>query len=113
MAREPTVMAGGLYVMREHCAARNTCRRCWRACRGSRQPWPHAAEGVAGAGKDHTGSVSALDHVHLSLQSPSLPLSPEVPIMPPCSSYRPSYRKEQAQDGWNRLVAWCKQHGVA
>ena len=29
------------------------------------------------------------------------------------ADYRPSYRKEQAQDGWKRLLAWLKQHGVA
>jgi carboxymethylenebutenolidase len=29
------------------------------------------------------------------------------------ADYRPSYRKDQAQDGWNRLQAWFKQHGVA
>jgi carboxymethylenebutenolidase len=28
------------------------------------------------------------------------------------ADYRPSYRKEQAQDGWKRLQAWFKQHGV-
>lgn len=27
--------------------------------------------------------------------------------------YRPSYRKEPAQDGWKRLLAWFEQHGVA
>ncbi|HEY3196970.1 MAG TPA: dienelactone hydrolase family protein [Nitrospirales bacterium] len=29
------------------------------------------------------------------------------------ADYRPSYRKEQAQDGWKRMQAWFKQHGVA
>jgi carboxymethylenebutenolidase len=29
------------------------------------------------------------------------------------ADYRPSYRSEQAQDGWKRLLAWLKQHGVA
>ena len=28
------------------------------------------------------------------------------------ADYRPSYRKEQANDGWQRLQAWFKQHGV-
>ena len=28
------------------------------------------------------------------------------------ADYRPSYRKEQAEDGWKRLQAWFKQHGV-
>jgi carboxymethylenebutenolidase len=29
------------------------------------------------------------------------------------ADYRASYRKEQAEDGWRRLQAWFKQHGVA
>jgi carboxymethylenebutenolidase len=29
------------------------------------------------------------------------------------ADYRPSYRKEAAEDGWKRLLAWFRQHGVA
>ncbi len=29
------------------------------------------------------------------------------------ADYRPSYRKEAADDGWRRLREWFKQHGVA
>ncbi|MGE3821142.1 MAG: dienelactone hydrolase family protein [Isosphaeraceae bacterium] len=29
------------------------------------------------------------------------------------ADYRPSYRKDKAEDGWKRLLAWFKQHGVA
>ncbi|WP_232629398.1 dienelactone hydrolase family protein [Methylobacterium sp. Leaf118] len=29
------------------------------------------------------------------------------------ADYRPSYRAEPAQDGWKRLQAWFKEHGVA
>ena len=28
------------------------------------------------------------------------------------ADYRPSYRKEAAEDGWRRLQAWFQQHGV-
>jgi len=28
------------------------------------------------------------------------------------ADYRPSYRKDAAEDGWTRLLAWLKQHGV-
>jgi carboxymethylenebutenolidase len=28
------------------------------------------------------------------------------------ADYRPSYRPEQAKDGWNKMQAWFKQHGV-
>ena len=29
------------------------------------------------------------------------------------ADYRPSYRKEMAEDGWKRALAWFKKHGVA
>src|SRR5262245_9179683 len=29
------------------------------------------------------------------------------------ADYRPSYRKDKAEDGWKRLLAWFKTHGVA
>jgi carboxymethylenebutenolidase len=29
------------------------------------------------------------------------------------ADYRPSYRKEAAEDGWRRALAWFKQNGVA
>jgi carboxymethylenebutenolidase len=28
------------------------------------------------------------------------------------ADYRPTFRKAEAEDGWNRLQAWFKQHGV-
>jgi len=29
------------------------------------------------------------------------------------ADYRPSYRKAAAEDGWKRMLAWFKTHGVA
>jgi carboxymethylenebutenolidase len=29
------------------------------------------------------------------------------------ADYRPSYRREAAQDGWTRMLAWFRQHGAA
>ena len=29
------------------------------------------------------------------------------------ADYRPSYKKEAAEDGWKKAIAWFKQHGVA
>ena len=29
------------------------------------------------------------------------------------ADYRPGYRKDAAEDGWQRCVAWFRQHGVA
>ena len=28
------------------------------------------------------------------------------------ADYRPSYRKADAEDGWKRMLAWFKKHGV-
>jgi carboxymethylenebutenolidase len=28
------------------------------------------------------------------------------------ADYRPSYRKEAAEDGWRRLLAFLRQHGL-
>jgi carboxymethylenebutenolidase len=28
------------------------------------------------------------------------------------ADYRPSYRKEAAEDGWNQMQAWFKKYGV-
>jgi carboxymethylenebutenolidase len=28
------------------------------------------------------------------------------------ADYRPSYRKHPAEDGWKKLLAWFKKHGV-
>jgi carboxymethylenebutenolidase len=29
------------------------------------------------------------------------------------ADYRPTYRKEAAEDGWKRCLAWFKAHGAA
>jgi len=29
------------------------------------------------------------------------------------ADYRPSYRREQAQDAWKNLLEWFKKHGAA
>jgi carboxymethylenebutenolidase len=28
------------------------------------------------------------------------------------ADYRPTYRKEAAEDGWKRLLAWLRKNGV-
>jgi carboxymethylenebutenolidase len=28
------------------------------------------------------------------------------------ADYRPSYRKDRAEDGWNQMQAWLKKYGV-
>ena len=44
--------------------------------------------------------------------------APEIVVYPDAphgffADYRPSYRQEAAKDGWKRLLAWFKKHGVA
>jgi carboxymethylenebutenolidase len=29
------------------------------------------------------------------------------------ADYRPSYRKKEAEDGWNKMLEWFKKYGVA
>jgi carboxymethylenebutenolidase len=29
------------------------------------------------------------------------------------ADYRPSYRKEAAEEGWRRMLDWFRRHGVA
>jgi carboxymethylenebutenolidase len=29
------------------------------------------------------------------------------------ADYRPSYRADAAKDGWARMLAWFKDHGIA
>ena len=29
------------------------------------------------------------------------------------ADYRPSYRREAAEDGWQRMLEWFRRHGVA
>ena len=40
--------------------------------------------------------------------------SPLVPAAPHAfhADYRPSYRKDAAEDGWARALEWFKAHGV-
>jgi carboxymethylenebutenolidase len=29
------------------------------------------------------------------------------------ADYRPSYNKQAAEDAWNKMIAWFRQHGAA
>lgn len=58
-------------------------------------------------------TVAQMRQALSSAKSPSeIVLYPETPHGF-YADYRPSYRKEQALDGWNRLQEWFKKHGVA
>src|SRR5262249_49313500 len=65
-----------------------------------------AAPGIPGDGREEM--KTALKAAH----NPS-----EIVIYPATphgfnADYRPSYRPDQAKDGWNKMQAWFKQHGV-
>jgi len=63
--------------------------------------------------------VSSVDQMKAALQSaPAGAKKSEFVVYPDMphafhADYRPSYRAPAAQDGWQRLLAWLKQNGVA
>lgn len=67
-------------------------------------------------GADSGIPTETVEHMRKALQDAKSPsqivLYPDTPHGF-YADYRPSYRKEQAQDGWKRLLEWLKQHGVA
>ncbi len=67
-------------------------------------------------GADQGIPVADVEKMQAALKAASKPC--EIVLYPDTphgfnADYRPSYRPEQAKDGWNRLQAWFKQHGVA
>jgi carboxymethylenebutenolidase len=70
-------------------------------------------------GKDQGISQESLEQMKNALQASSNPIAKrcEFHIYPDAghafaADYRPSYRKADAEDGFKRLYAWLKQHGV-
>jgi carboxymethylenebutenolidase len=66
-------------------------------------------------GADQGIPVEQVEKVRAALKEAKKPC--EIVIYPDTphgfnADYRPSYRPEQAKDGWNRLQKWFKQHGV-
>ena len=60
-----------------------------------------------------TDTVEQMQKALQAAQSPSqIVLYPDTPHGFH-ADYRPSYRKDQAQDGWKRLQEWFKKYGVA
>jgi carboxymethylenebutenolidase len=60
--------------------------------------------------------VESVEKMRAALKAASKPA--EIVLYPETphgfyADYRESYRKEAADDGWKRLLAWFKQHGVA
>ena len=88
------------------------------------QPWPvNLADdlkcpvlGLYG-GQDRGIPLTSVEAMREALQRAGQTAS-GIPVYPDSphafhADYRPSYRKEAADDGWKRLLAWFKQNGVA
>lgn len=54
---------------------------------------------------------AALSHGSAAAKASAFEVYPEAPHAFH-ADYRPSYRKAAAEDGWQRLLAWLKRHGV-
>jgi carboxymethylenebutenolidase len=66
-------------------------------------------------GKGEGISLTTVDKMRQALKAAKQPS--EIIVYPNAghgfhADYRPSYQKEAAEDGWKRLQAWFKQHGV-
>lgn len=67
-------------------------------------------------GADESIPMEAIERMRKALQTAGSPS--QIIVYPDTphgfnADYRPSYRKEQAQDGWKRLRDWFKKYGVA
>jgi carboxymethylenebutenolidase len=68
------------------------------------------------AGKDQGIPIDTVDQMKKALADAKKPS--EIVLYPNAqhgfhADYRPSYNKEDAQDGWKRLLEWFKKNGVA
>jgi carboxymethylenebutenolidase len=67
-------------------------------------------------GADAAIPMSQIDQMRAELKAAGKPS--EIVVYPDTphgfnADYRPSYRPQQARDGWKRMEAWFKAHGVA
>jgi carboxymethylenebutenolidase len=67
-------------------------------------------------GDDRGIPLDTIEKMRAALKSAKAPT--EIVVYPNTphgfnADYRPSYRKEQAQDGWQKLLAWFKKYGAA
>jgi carboxymethylenebutenolidase len=67
-------------------------------------------------GADPAIPVAQIDAMRTALKAAGKPS--EIVVYPDTphgfnADYRPSYRPQQARDGWKRMLAWFKQNGVA
>jgi carboxymethylenebutenolidase len=67
-------------------------------------------------GADQGIPVASVEQMRAALKEAGKPC--EIVLYPETphgfhADYRPTYRKDKAEDGWKRLLAWFKMHGVA
>ncbi|HEV2170336.1 MAG TPA: dienelactone hydrolase family protein, partial [Candidatus Binatus sp.] len=67
-------------------------------------------------GKDMGIPMAQIEQMRAALKAASKPS--EIVVYPDAghgfnADYRPSYNQQAAQDGWKRMQAWFKDHGVA
>ena len=68
-------------------------------------------------GKDEGIPQAAVDRLNAALKAAGKDKESQVHVYPDAghafnADYRPSYRKEAAEDGWKRMLAWFAKHGV-
>jgi len=80
---------------------------------------PHLKVPVLGlyGGQDASIPLDHVEQMRAALKAASIAHS-EIVVYPDAphafyADYRPSYRKEAAEDGWKRMQEWLKKHGVA
>jgi carboxymethylenebutenolidase len=69
-------------------------------------------------GKDQGIPQAAVDKLKAALKAAGKDKESQIHIYPEAghafnADYRPSYRKDAAEDGWKRMLAWFAKHGVA
>src|ERR1041384_2545030 len=69
-------------------------------------------------GKDQGIPQAAVDKLKAALKAAGKDKESRIHVYPDAghafnADYRPSYRKEAAEDGWKRMLAWFAKHGVA
>jgi carboxymethylenebutenolidase len=69
-------------------------------------------------GKDQGIPQPAIDKLNAALKAAGKDKESQIHVYPDAghafnADYRPSYRKEEAADGWKRMLAWFARHGVA
>jgi carboxymethylenebutenolidase len=68
------------------------------------------------AGKDQGIPLETIEQMRVALKKAKVPS--EIAVYREAqhgfhADYRPMYKEDDAKDGWNRLLAWFKQHGAA